>query len=470
MNRIIAPDHACYPIVVAPADRDFLRDFFRAVTDRPLDPDDPQYVPLYADPERAGEDPVELLARAIEWTPGESVQLLSGFRGTGKSTELRRLRKRLRNTGYRVVLCDFEDYLNMSTPVDITDFLIALAGAFGDGLLKQKLLDNDPSEESYWARAVAFLTRTEVGVSELSAQLKFGLGPSVGLKANLKSDPTFTQKLRERMAGHLGALVEDVRSYLQGCVRELKQRHGGDTEVVLLLDSIEHIRGTTINAAEVQASLETLFASHADKLRLPDLHVVYTVPPYLKVRYAALGALYAPGGVHVLPALKVRECGGGPVQGGLDALERVVRARGDWKRLLGERTRLDSIILTSGGHLRDLLRMLAELLRRATVLPVSDSTLEAAINQIRTESLPIADADAVWLARIAETHDASLTEVARLPDLARFLDTHLVLCYRNGGLEWYDAHPLIADEVRRQAAAVMKRARAARADPKASGA
>ena len=35
------------------------------------------------------------------------------------------------------------------------------------------------------------------------------------------------------------------------------------------------------------------------------LHVVYTVPPYLKVRYSNLGALYEPGGIYVLPALKL---------------------------------------------------------------------------------------------------------------------------------------------------------------------
>ncbi len=45
------------------------------------------------------------------------VQLLSGFRGTGKSTELRRLKDQLQASGYLVVLCDIEDYINLSTPI-----------------------------------------------------------------------------------------------------------------------------------------------------------------------------------------------------------------------------------------------------------------------------------------------------------------------------------------------------------------
>jgi len=54
--------------------------------------------------------------------------------------------------------------------------------------------------------------------------------------------------------------------------------------------------------------------------------------------------------------------------------------------------------------------------------------------------------------RVAETHSAALEKSDRLPDLARFLDTHMILCYRNGH-EWYDVHPLIAEVVRDQAAA-----------------
>lgn len=107
--------------------------------------------------------------------------------------------------------------------------------------------------------------------------------------------------------------------------------------------------------------------------------------------------------------------------------------------------------MLSGGHLRDLLRILAEVLRRAQRVPVGEPTIDAAIHQIRNEFLPIADADAAWLSRVAATHRASLSEAARLPDLARFFDSHLILSYRNGE-EWFDIHPLVAEEVAHQVA------------------
>ena len=93
---------------MTPNDRIFLRDFFRQVSDQPIGPEDPRYIHLYDDSELTGADPVELMARAIEWTPGQSVQLLSGYRGTGKSSELKRLEQHLRDNGYLVIRCDIE--------------------------------------------------------------------------------------------------------------------------------------------------------------------------------------------------------------------------------------------------------------------------------------------------------------------------------------------------------------------------
>ena len=341
--------------------------------------------------------------------------------------------------------------MNLSTPVDVSDFLMALAGAFGEALQDEELLGDDPSCEGYWERLVNFLQRTDIALDEISAE-----PGGIGLKATLKSDPTFKEKLQARMAGHLGALVRDVHQYLDDCVRAIKKRHGLDRDVVLLVDSVEHIRGTSTNAREVHTSVENLFAGHPDKLHLPHLHVVYTVPPYLKVRYPGLGALYAPGGIHLLPAVKVKDAEGKTFGPGLDALERIVRARGDWERLLGEQAVLDKLSQESGGHLRDLLRIIAEIIRRARQLPVRKETVDAALSQIRNEFLPIADADAVWLDRVARTKRASLDDSDRLPDLARFLDTHLMLCYHNGQ-EWYDVHPLIAEDITEQAAAVERR-------------
>ena len=77
------------------------------------------------------------------------------------------------------------------------------------------------------------------------------------------------------------------------------------------------------------------------------------------------------------------------------------------------------------------------------------------VAEVRSSYLPLARTDAAWLSAIHRSHTPELAvhravaEGANLYDLSRFFDTHLVLCYRNGD-EWYDVHPLLHDEVRRQ--------------------
>ena len=421
----------------------FLREFFRQVRDQPIEPADPRYIQLYADREISGDDPVNLMGKTIEWTPGGSVQLLSGFRGAGKTTELRRLQQVLEMKGYIVIRIDVENYINMAVPVDISDFLMTVAGAFSDSAVDAGVLKNSGFEVDYWKRLENFLS----GIKFSGVSMAVGIGvASIAVKSNLKNDPSFKKHLQEHMFSYLGALVNDIREFFEKCICNIQYHNCTQSEVVLLVDSIEHFRGTLINARDVQSSVETLFVSHAEKLHLPHLHVVYTVPPYLKIRYSNLGALYGPGSLHILPSLKLYDRKNNRIDAGFDAMERIVKARGNWGRLLGDRDALDDLIRFSGGHIRDLLRLLSEVLLRANTLPVSGSTVTAAIDQLRTEFLPIPDDDARWLAKIAQTHQSALSSIANLPELARLFDTHLALCYRNGE-EWYDVHPLISEHI-----------------------
>ena len=424
-------------------DDQFLKEFFNAVADRPLEPDDKRYVSLY-DEALVDADPVQQLALAVEWST-ESVRLFSGYRGTGKSTELRRLKRQLEESGHLVFLCDMEDYLNLSTEVDVSDFLMAVAGSF-DEAVREEYGDALGSFESYWEGLQQFLTSLEVKDVSVSASV---------LKASLKSDPTFKQRLQKTMAGHIGALVADVRKFCENRVNALRTHVGGpDKKVVLLVDSVEHIRGTFANAEDVQSSVEVLFAGHAEKLRIPDMHVVYTVPPYLKVRYPNISQLYDEGGLETLPSFKLHDQDGTRIEAAYRAFEQVVRKRGDWRRLLGpDDSVLHRLIRSSGGHLRVLLGLLAAVALRARTLPAAESAVTAAINRRKAEFLPIPNDDARWLADIGETHKAELQSLQKLPSLARFFDTHLVLCYRNGD-EWYDVHPLIGEHVQEQVAAL----------------
>lgn len=174
--------------------------------------------------------------------------------------------------------------------------------------------------------------------------------------------------------------------------------------------------------------------------------------------------LYGIGAVQVFPSIKIRDTAGKVHTAGMDAVRKLVEKRGDWKRLLGDAAQLDKLIQYSGGNIRDLLRLLSEVLRRARALPVSAAVVDAAIDQMRTEFLPLSNEDATWLARIAETHEAGMETTDSVVVLTRFFDTHVVLCYRDGP-EWYDVHPLVKDIARKQAAEVEARRKKESAPP-----
>jgi hypothetical protein len=430
---------------------EFRKAFFRNLNDEPIDSTDPRYVPLF----EGKSDVIQSIHEAIYFSFGDSsVQLLSGYRGAGKSTELRRLQKMLTEDGYHVILLDMEKYINVYMPIEVTDFLLALCGAVGDALKAEELLGKDPANESAWGRLKNYLT-SEVNIPELSI-------PGIDLKAEIKTSPTFRQRVRGAIEANVSGFVSKVHDFFADCIVALQKRHNEpDLKFVVLVDSVEHVRGIGEEEAKVHASIERLFSQHNDKLSIPNVHLVYTVPPWIRVKHPGIGGLYKPGKLYILPEQNIYHYEDGslsssPNENVMARLRGFVAKRGDWMRLLGSQDALDRIIYHSGGHLRDLLRLIRAATLQAQTVPLLPDGVDFIIQTIRSEFLPIAHRDAVWLANVAKTHEVELEGHEHLGDLARFFDTHLVLCYIDGK-DWYDAHPIIREHILDQAERYLQR-------------
>lgn len=57
------------------------------------------------------------------------------------------------------------------------------------------------------------------------------------------------------MKGRLGVLANDVREFMADCAKAVHAKHGDNTQLVVLFDSIEQIRGSSINDLEVPSDL-----------------------------------------------------------------------------------------------------------------------------------------------------------------------------------------------------------------------
>lgn len=152
---------------------------YRQLEDCPLDPDDPRYQPPYDHP--GCEDPIQLLQSDIEYADSESLNLFPGFSGSGKTTELYRLRQRLTAIGHVVLYADALQYINPAAPIEISDLLIALAGAFGDALEEEHQIRL--KGETCWDRFRNWLATTDVELKEI------GLKTGADIKLELRTAP-----------------------------------------------------------------------------------------------------------------------------------------------------------------------------------------------------------------------------------------------------------------------------------------
>jgi hypothetical protein len=431
---------------------EFLKRLYARLDDEPLQPENHElYEPLYSNPEK--EDPVALMRRRINLSKVESFQLFSGFRGTGKTTELFRLKRELENLGgYFVIYADAIEYINPAEPIDISSLLIALAGAFSDRLEAE--LGAGIVRESFGARFMRFLD-TKVVINEGGTKIEAGvpgIKAAIDLKFELKSDSTFRQNVKKAFGTRRMEFKDEVNSFFAEGVRLIRQDRGSGTKIVFIFDQLEQMRGALGLEEGVIRSVERIFSVDIDLLRLQYIHTIYTVPPWLNF----LGAQQV--SVETLPAVHLwrNDPERSPDEFAWAAYRRLVRRRledSGLQRLFGAapdaaNESVDRLIEMSGGQIRDMLRLLREVVLRSGALPVPRSLIERAITAVRGDFLPIAQEDAKWLDLIARNRVTALpsTEAGPVMRLARFLDNHSVLFFKNGEA-WYDVHPLIRDEI-----------------------
>ena len=424
------------PMAISPTERNAeLGKFFQALKDRVLEPDDPAYI-ANVHQDSIGGDPIEDLASQILWNEGGGTYLFTGQRGTGKSTELRRLRQKLEYEGCIVFLLDMSDYISETEPIEIGDFLVSLMGALSDAVEIKH--GRDPAHRSYWERTRDFLL-TEVKVEEFSLR---------DFKFSLKEDPKFKERIQAAARGRLAAMIREARAFVGELLRRINP---DDRRFVVIADSVERLRGVNAEGArKVFDSAVALFSGNPDNLRFPPMHVVYTVPPYLSALTANLSALYSSTLVS-LASMHIFESPDGtgsrrPSDDGLNAMRRMIEVRYPrWVEVIGE-AELRELARSSGGDIRDYFRLVGNALVKARSpsiqLPLETAVIAVAKDAMRREMLPIPDEHKDWLKRIATHKDCQLESESRLATLAGFLDTRRVLNYRNGR-DWYDVHPLL---------------------------
>jgi len=425
-----------------------LSDLLDALEDEPIGPDDSRYFAFHEAPGAPrGDDAVRrLFTGIVARRKGATSQIFSGFRGAGKSTELRRLRKNLEDAGYRVILAEGAKYINLHQPLEITDLLLSIAAAVASSLESSKL--QNPAKQTFATRVVDFFRNTNVQLSQFGVEAGVDInGAKLNLAKlvfNLSSNPSFKIQIQDVLRGRLDEFVQHFRAFMVdarealGCGKE-------ERCPVLIIDDLEKIRGSGPDQDIVQRRMETIFWTHHWALRIEGWHTLWTAPPYLQMLNPSVKTHF--DGMQVLPMIRLWDDTPGrdlDAQS-MDAVRRCLKRRGPIESLFMSDVSLDRLILSSSGRMRDLMALLRNVVMSAFEQkdprePLSEPLIEKIIDQhaadyrkaLFTEDIP-------WLREVARTRSIQPPNEAFVTRAAKLLDTAFVLTYKNGD-EWVDVN------------------------------
>ncbi len=420
-----------------------------------IDQDNPYYVPVH-EPLSEGDgalSAVDKIRINISNARHGSLNFLSGFAGTGKTSELNRLKALLSGAGYYVAFAKAKSHFSLTSPVVPDIFLIRLAAAYWATLAADH--DIEIEEETFWDKAGAWLEQIKVKLTKFEFKLM-----GFKLKYEIVHNADFIEQLRQALESQREQLVEFVRQAFAEATAAMNAKYGSAYRPVFILDEFEKLQDTYNTNGSVAESIASIMRINAADLNIPDHHLILTMPPWLP--WVVKGV----PNVRNLFAVPLWE--NTPERNshspGMKLMRKVVEKRFTVEGLdrffgppnkNGLRHLLDRVIHASGGHLRDLISLLAELLLYAQTSDsnpegplVTRTMVDLAIRDRRQAYMPISVQEARWLREVAQTRkcepDANDATTVRL--LTGLLDSHSALILPNGD-PWFDVHPILRDVV-----------------------
>lgn len=430
----------------------------------PLDPDPAHaeaaqdFKDLYIkDLHAAHGDVAHKLALEIKTSSGtQHGYLFSGTIGSGKSTELRRLAQELRSSGHYALVINAQDYLNPQMPIGIVDLLLAMALAAWEATAKE--LGGSAASGEWWSqlKKVLFADVVIEGI-ELGNDV-------VKLKAALKSNPNARERIRQFHEARLDVLVTGINEFLVDAAKKIKTKKCLDAsaKMVLIVDSLEHFGGQSAGGQpdEVFNSLQRMFNTFANYLRLDGWSAVYSVPPLLHKLAPGIANAFGATSTYFLTSAHVFKDRTTDVDGetvGNKLLPLVRKRIGETvvSQLIGD-AEIRNLIEMTGGDLRDLIRAVRAVLLAgladANSFPIKQSHLDSVYNDLRRPYLPLPVNTQQRLAYVAQHFQVLLQNESEWSNVIGDLAQKRVLLYLNGA-EWYGVHPLLRQSVNASSAA-----------------
>ena len=410
---------------------------------RPLEADETDLYVDWQEQLDIADDVKGRLANSIARSPGPVTRLFTGHRGSGKTTELNRVRQRLQDGlgGRRVfvsmLFAERWVHLDDVQPEDlvfqIVRQLVADLKQAGFTFAETSFRNTLGGLRDFF-RGRAALDSADVGVDPLSISLRF------------EAFPTARKEFRNLLQGLLPTIYDLTNTEILSKARAwlAEPEHGGYADIAIIVDQLDRIPRKPLNG---YTNHENLFLDHAGPLRAMNCDVLYTIPIELAYSraHARLQDEYG-SAILALPAVPVSTRGGEEFSPGVEVLHEIVRRRADkagvgLEEVFVEPDLLDEVLRRSGGHIRGLFVMLLSILDRAAELPITRATTQRGLRSAATDlAVPLRQPDWELLTKVHESHDKVGEDHGVWNELLR---DRFVLAYEDENGHWYDRNPLL---------------------------
>jgi DNA polymerase III delta prime subunit len=411
-------------------------DVFRTCNpNKPLVPDDPRYVDLTES--RGPKQLAASVTRRIQRSAQDAkVKLLfTGHRGSGKTTELLRLQKELEDKNFFTVYMDVEDLLDTSS-LSYLDVLVSLVHQVQEQCSTQKVsLSKELLENiSSWfnEHIVEETHSTDYGASVqggAKGRLKIPWFGEIFSKitTEIKSGSTRRTIIRKKLGQELSIFIQHLNHLLANAREALQAK--GFQDLVLIVDGMEKMH-YELNPEGISSHTE-LFIRHAEQLRSPECHIIYTVPISLAYNQS-LGTDF--DNLYVLPMVRLNPKG-------IATLKEVIAQRVDIQAVFSAPNLLQQLIRTSGGVVRDLMRLM-QMASDTDEEQITKKEVSYAINALRKEyDRLIRSSDIAYFRTIKENKRIQGGD----EEAGRVLNLRLVLEYEDqNGDRSAALHPAVA--------------------------
>jgi len=408
--------------------------------DEGLKPDDPRNVDTHA--ARGSQLTFERLAKKVGLDPkrgdfypaSRSHVLIFGHTGSGKTTEIRKAGNWLSKFAHHyVVEVDVLrelDRNNLSYP----DVLLALAKQLLAKLGEEKVAVDAKGLQplSSWfdehvinhEADLAMGMELEAGV-KVGTEIPFLAGLFGKFTSSIKSNSTHKDTLRTVVRNSFTVFAEAFNTLVQDAEKALSQS-GKSKRILFIVDGTDKLNGEDTKA---------FFRDNTEQLLAIRALVWYTAPIQMKFEgWFDRGKLDAD---LVLPMIKLVTPKGEKLEAGYAAMRSILLLRADESLFASEEV-IKLLIDSSGGHPRELLRLLKISCELAEDVPIQPSVVQSACDQLASEYRRFLTAqDYQYLARIDYGVDHVCSD-ERMNDL---LFNLALLEYNDGS--WRRSNPVI---------------------------